>query len=78
MSDPRSQSEALRGRALTCRIVVPAKADACGEPATHLITWSDDDRTPACTACTAYLRSVSETSRAPIRISKLTSGKAGS
>jgi hypothetical protein len=57
---------------------VPAKADACGEPATHLITWSDDDRTPACAACVAYLRSVSETSRAPIRISKLTSGKAES
>ena len=32
-------------------MVDQAKADACGAPATRVITWPDDDRTPACDAC---------------------------
>lgn len=35
----------------TCRVIAPPVADACGKPATHVVTFSDGDKVLACQAC---------------------------
>lgn len=49
-----------------CGIVVAAKNDACGAPATHDVLWKDGDRTPACTSCAVDLTILAESSRVPL------------
>lgn len=34
-----------------CQVVPPARDTACGEPATHIVTFSDGDRAFACQEC---------------------------
>ena len=50
-----------------CGIVVPAKNDACGAPATHDVFWKDGDRTPACASCALGLTALAESSRVPLK-----------
>lgn len=45
---------------MKCRAITPPNPDACGKPATHLITFSDDDKVHACLECALHLKQVAE------------------
>ena len=40
---------------MKCRAVTPPSADACGKPATHVVTFHDGDKISACTNCVLAL-----------------------
>ena len=43
---------------MKCFAVRPPKRESCGEPATHLITFSDGDMVTVCETCALYLQEV--------------------
>lgn len=51
-----------------CRAIVPPATDACGAPATHVVTFRDGDRAPMCVDCMEYYRAFAEAHGAPLTI----------
>lgn len=54
-----------------CRVVSPPSTDACGKPATHVVTFRDGDQVSACTDCTLALGQLAGSHGATIKAEKL-------
>ena len=56
---------------MKCRAVVTTKREACGEPATHVVTFRDGDRITACHNCVLSLGQLAGSHGATIKAEKL-------
>lgn len=54
-----------------CRVIVPAKRDACGAPATKLVVLHDGTAVPACGKCVMVLEMTAQDHHAPITVKAL-------
>jgi hypothetical protein len=39
----------------TCRAITPPSTDACGKPASRLVTFPDEQKEPTCPECSLQL-----------------------
>ena len=58
-------------RSRTCRAVTPPLTDACGKPATHVITFGDGDRAAMCHPCTLYYEAMAEERGTRVKVERL-------
>ena len=52
----------------TCRAIPPAKFEACGAPATHLVIFSDGQEASMCLDCVVHMRELAATQTPPVRL----------
>lgn len=56
----------------TCCIPLVSTGDACGKPATHLVTFSDGDKATACHPCALALQQTAKMMyKTEIRVEKI-------
>jgi hypothetical protein len=54
-----------------CVAVRPPMTDACGETATHLVTFRDGDKAAMCEPCAMYYAQMASSVGAPIKVETL-------
>jgi hypothetical protein len=55
----------------TCRVIVPPKGEACGKPATHVVTFLDGDTAEACQECAIGLQQSAQSVGASLKVERL-------
>lgn len=57
---------------LRCAWVITADGNACGKPATHRVTFSDDDRALVCQSCALEVTQFAAEHKTKVKVEKLT------
>jgi hypothetical protein len=57
---------------LKCIWIAILTGEACGKPATHLVTFSDEDRAPVCAACALLVTQIAANHSTKVKVEKLT------
>jgi hypothetical protein len=58
---------------MSCRVVTPPAADACGQPAMYIVTFGDDDKVKACESCALALRQLAMSHGTNVKIERIES-----
>jgi hypothetical protein len=53
---------------VSCQVIRPPAKEACGEPASRLVTFCDDQKVSACVECALYLEQVAASHGTQIRV----------
>lgn len=54
-----------------CVAITPPKKEACGEDATHVVTFQDGDKAKVCANCALYLGQIAGTHGTTIKTERL-------
>lgn len=55
----------------TCALIIQAKADVCGAPATCTVVWPDDDRSHACDDCALLASEIARQHGTALKVERL-------
>ena len=69
---PRAHASRGRRMKTICRVVNKATREACGEPASQLVTFIDRDQVTACEPCALGLRETARSHGSNVKIERLT------
>jgi hypothetical protein len=56
--------------AVRCQVILPPNQDACGEPTTHKLTFTDGDLAYACESCALRLKQMMQSHGASVKVEK--------